>query len=360
MARTSDHIVAAKTGAEAHNRRTKTLSYVRSELTSQNESWEADEFRSVHAAITHAQKLYKQLQGRKLPSNANPIREGVVVIKADTSLDDVKAYAAAVEARFGVRPLAIYLHKDEGHVGQRASSPKWTPNLHAHIIWDFQRKDGTMIAIGRQGCRDLQTMAAQALGMERGKASDARHLTSIEYKVKKETEQLEAVRTEADTLIAKKEKAEKALETQIRHLEEAQQRGEDVEQKIREKQAKLDMIRQDLERLIPARSALSGLTLDDLANLQEVTSARTKLGAKLQNLGEVRVGTADARGTTAIYAKVGGNELRGAYLNKWQRLLDYGLMTLRDVAAWVFSKDLDNTQSIERDEGLRTPRFGRF
>ncbi len=62
-------------------------------------------------------------------------REGVVLIKETTTLDDLLRFTEVVQQRFGIRPLQIFIHRDEGHYENGTN--EWKPNLHAHIVWDW-------------------------------------------------------------------------------------------------------------------------------------------------------------------------------------------------------------------------------
>jgi len=48
-------------------------------------------------------------------AGCSPVREGVLLIKPDTTLADVKKFGEECQRRWGITPLQIFLHKDEGH-----------------------------------------------------------------------------------------------------------------------------------------------------------------------------------------------------------------------------------------------------
>ena len=48
-------------------------------------------------------------------AGCSPIREGVLLIKPDTTLEDVRRFGEECQERWGITPLQIFLHKDEGH-----------------------------------------------------------------------------------------------------------------------------------------------------------------------------------------------------------------------------------------------------
>ena len=82
MGATSIHVQAVKPGSEIHNFREKELDYVRPELSHLNESWVAD---SISHRLESAKQRYLDTVGQKMQAKAAPIREGVIVIKQETS-----------------------------------------------------------------------------------------------------------------------------------------------------------------------------------------------------------------------------------------------------------------------------------
>ncbi len=47
-------------------------------------------------------------------AGCSPIREGVLLIKPNTTLEDVRRFGEECQERWGITPLQIFLHKDEG------------------------------------------------------------------------------------------------------------------------------------------------------------------------------------------------------------------------------------------------------
>lgn len=52
---------------------------------------------------------------QRVRQGCSPIREGVVNIKPDTTMEDLLRYVERVHERWGIRALQIHIHKDEGH-----------------------------------------------------------------------------------------------------------------------------------------------------------------------------------------------------------------------------------------------------
>ncbi len=249
--KTSSHFKASLDGAELHNERLKELDYVRKDLSHLNEYWKAPGFISVKQAKKDVANRYMAAHGRKLPKNATPIQETVVVIKEDTTMAQLQDLAKEIEKKWGYKPLAIYIHKDEGHENAFRAG-KWVPNLHAHMVFDTADSKGeTLKTVGdkirryqrakwekkeaeaatREGRQprsfsepafwkkptydELQTITAQILDMERGVSSNQRHLDAITYKVKARQKTLENLHQ----AIVKGERKFKGLNTMIRNLE---------------------------------------------------------------------------------------------------------------------------------------------
>ena len=81
-----------------------------------------------------------------------PIREGVLLVRSDTTLADVRKFSEECQRRWGITPLQIFLHKDEGHWlnGQPEAEDKesfkvgdrwFKPNYHAHIVFDWMNHE---------------------------------------------------------------------------------------------------------------------------------------------------------------------------------------------------------------------------
>lgn len=214
MSKTSIHIEPCKIGSsEQHNQRLKHLDYVRPDLSPQNESWVG--VADLPAHLEQLRILVKEKTGRAMQQKATPIREGVIVIKQDTTIAQLRGLADAIEQRWGIKTLQIYTHKDEGHTDSDGS---WKPNLHAHIVFDWVNHDtGKSIKLSKQDMAEMQTMVADCLEMVRGESSDIKHLGAIQYKTQAEEQRLR-------TLKEKTMKEEQARE-------QAQAKAKEVEQK---------------------------------------------------------------------------------------------------------------------------------
>lgn len=184
MGATSIHVQAVKPGSEIHNFREKELDYVRPELSHLNESWVGD---TISHRLENAKQRYFDTVGQKMQAKAAPIREGVIVIRQQTTMQELRHFAAVCKERFGIEAFQIHIHKDEGYMNAK----QWTPNLHAHVVFDWTQPNGKSVRLSRDDMAELQTIAAETLGMERGVSSDKKHLSAMQYKTERAKEQLQ-------------------------------------------------------------------------------------------------------------------------------------------------------------------------
>jgi len=197
MQKTSIHIVPVKPGGETHNRREKELDYVRKELSHLNESWEID---TVDKRLASIRERYTATTGQRIQKKATPIREGVAVIGENTTMEQLREFARRAEHMFGIKTIQIHIHRDEGH----GSAKEWKPNLHAHLVFDWTDSQGKSLKLKRQDMAELQTLLAECLAMQRGKSSDKKHLSALQFKTASEERKVKALKSELSHLKAKK------------------------------------------------------------------------------------------------------------------------------------------------------------
>ena len=241
MAQTSDHIKPCNIGSsEAHNKRTpeylehigREKFYIRTDLTLRNSSWVSPlmEGRDLTTYYNDIARMVKEKTGRamqtkertvtdkktgktRVVSGSSPLRESVVVCKADTTVDQLRQYCDRCHERWGITALQIFIHLDEGHYGIPGDESTWKPNCHAHIVWDWMNHEtGKSCKLGREDTSLMQDMVAECLDMERGTR-------------KEETGKLHLERT--DFIIAKQKYEMEEAASRKKHL--------DHENKVREK-----------------------------------------------------------------------------------------------------------------------------
>ena len=204
MGATSIHVQAVKPGSEIHNFREKELDYVRPELSHLNESWVGD---SISHRLESAKQRYLDTVGQKMQAKAAPIREGVIVIKQETTMQELQQFATVCKERFGIEAFQIHIHKDEGYMNAK----QWTPNLHAHVVFDWTQPNGKSVRLSRDDMAELQTIASETLGMERGVSSDRKHLSAMQYKTECAKEQLQELSNDISSALDKHKDVQKTF-----------------------------------------------------------------------------------------------------------------------------------------------------
>ena len=266
MAQTSIHFQGVQGGSEEHNKRLKKLDYVHHELSSQNDYWQSD---SQEARLAFVTQNAKAKTGRKMQAKATPIREAVVVIDDNTTMDDLKNLSKRLNDRFGIDVFQIAIHKDEGY---KKSKDGIKLNLHAHLVADWtDHETGKSLKLNRQDMAEMQTICAEVLAMERGKSSDKKHLTAMQFKEQKAKE-------EAEVAINRKKLADKFTDVRLDELKRVssslqEKRNElaDVTNECKEQAKKVENLRSQMQfskgvvdsrikRIETLRSEISGLS----------------------------------------------------------------------------------------------------
>ena len=241
IAKASEHIKPCNIAqCERHNRRdadyiaslNPAWLYIRLDLTHNNECYIAPcmEGRTLQQHYDFIKVLVKKMTGRamqekdveykdkngkiRVRKGSSPIREGVVNIKPDTTMDDLLRYVNKVHEKWGITAIQIHIHRDEGHYENPEDESTWQPNLHAHIIWDWiDHTTGKSFKLNADDMSQIQDMVAEALEMERGKRkadTGAAHLERNEYILKVQEEKKEKLQAEIAEEEAKAEKMAQA------------------------------------------------------------------------------------------------------------------------------------------------------
>ena len=237
--------------AEAHNRRDKAYceavarkfghTYFWDELQHLNLSWRNPAYSKPLPELFEDMKvLVKQKTGRamqckpvettdrktgkkKTRSGCSAIREGCPPIKPDTRIEDFAPFVHWLEG-YGITVISIDLHHDEGHPDPETDD--LLPNHHAHIIVDWlNHETGKTVKIDNEVCKQMQTVLAESLDMERGTPKEdtgIEGLSAIEYKEKMASAHVKKLKQEQQELENRKSellKEQTAKETKIAELE---------------------------------------------------------------------------------------------------------------------------------------------
>jgi hypothetical protein len=184
--KTSINFKAAKSDSEIHNFRKKSFDYIRKDLTPKNEYWMEQK---IADRLLKIESYCKEKSGRKLQKNAMPVREAVVVIKENTTMQDLHNLSKRLEEELKIRIFQIAIHKDEGHYDK--DTKEWKPNYHAHLVADWQDlQTGKTLKHQSFHYSKMQDLAAECLEMERGVSGSLTRLEAVEFKIKKKEEDL--------------------------------------------------------------------------------------------------------------------------------------------------------------------------
>ena len=185
MAKASIHINPIKSSSEIHNKRLKDFDYIRKDLSEKNEMWEE---RSITEVRKEIEEKYFRSVGQKMQKTAEPIREGVVLLNPEHTMEDLFRLKEKLYEKLGIKTFQIYIHRDEGHwKSEEKLKQHWAPNLHAHMVFDWTDTKGKSLRLNRKEMSQIQDIVAETLDMERGQRATVtgrKHLNPLEYKAK--------------------------------------------------------------------------------------------------------------------------------------------------------------------------------
>lgn len=223
--------------SEAHNLRTpeymrnigESKIYLIPELVADNEHWINPRIGDydLQTHYDNIKQMVKSKTGRAMQEKererktksgkiikvvgCSPIREGVLLIKSDTTLEDVRRFGKKCQQRWGITPLQIFLHKDEGHWlnGKPDADDKesfqiggrwFKPNYHAHIVFDWMNHEtGKSYKLNDDDMTQMQTLLSEILSMERGQSKTETgkdHLERNDFIIEKQRAELERIEAE--------------------------------------------------------------------------------------------------------------------------------------------------------------------
>ena len=230
----------------------KSKIYIVPELTADNEQWMNPGFGDPDLQVHYdnIKRMVKEKTGRAMQekererkgkngkiikvAGCSPIREGVLLIRPDTTLADVQKFGEECRRRWGITPLQIFLHKDEGHwlsgqpeAGDKESfkvGERWfKPNYHAHIVFDWMNHDtGKSRKLNDEDMTEMQSLASDILLMERGQSkviTGKEHLERNDFiieKQKAELQRMDAAKRYKEEQIGLAEQKLKQVKSEIR------------------------------------------------------------------------------------------------------------------------------------------------
>ena len=277
--------------SEAHNRRTaeylanirKEKFYIRTDLMAGNETWVSPDFGEATLTDRYNQiaAMVKEKTGRAMQTKdrervnkktgkvtivrgSTPLKEGVVVIKEDTTMEQLQKFCKVCNERWGVTALQVFIHRDEGHYGIPGDDATWKPNLHAHIVWDWMNHDtGKSCKLDEKAMSEMQTVLAECLEMERGISKEItgkEHLERTDFILAKQKQEAERVKAEKEAALAAKEKAEKERQTIEGENKAKEQYRQSLDTEIADKERQLkDERKAKMDSILDSVSSLVGV-----------------------------------------------------------------------------------------------------
>lgn len=241
--KTSINIKPCNIGSsEAHNGRTAEYLanirnekfYIRTDLMAGNETWVSPDFGEAMLTDRYNQiaAMVKEKTGRAMQTKdrervnkktgkvtivrgSTPLKEGVVVVKDDTTMKQLRQFCKVCRERWGITALQVFIHRDEGHYGVPGDNATWKPNLHAHIVWDWMNHEtGKSCKLDEKAMSEMQTVLAECLEMERGTSKEVtgkEHLERTDFIIAKQKQEAEQAKAARQAAIAAKEEAEAEL-----------------------------------------------------------------------------------------------------------------------------------------------------
>ena len=290
--KTSINIKPCNTGSsEEHNRRkaeylariNKEKFYIRTDLMASNEAWVAPELGNTSLADRYNQiaQMVKEKTGRAMQTKdrervnkqtgkvtivrgSTPLKEGVVVINESTSMEQLQRFCEVCKERWGITPLQVFIHRDEGHYSNPQDPATWKPNLHAHIVWDWMNHEtGKSCKLDEKAMSEMQTILAECLEMERGISKELtgkKHLERTDFIIAKQKQEAEQAKAEKEAALSAKEEAEaERISLEVENKAKAE-RSAALDSEIADKQKKRDDIRKNtVDGILDSVGSLVGI-----------------------------------------------------------------------------------------------------
>lgn len=246
------------------------------------------------ALANYFNRTHQKIQTKNLRFSA------VVTINENHSLQDVQNLAFKIEQIYGFQPIQIAIHRDEGHFitdesGQKVKDENgnfiFDANLHAHIEFFALDKQG----INRYKSKDryrinkeLQTLVANELGMQRGKDYAAlgqkppKHLTRQEYAKYKAMSERQALKEQSWV------KENERLKVDLASLKEINETNKQIREQLKQSganradYAKLEQEISDYRQKIKNKELI---TKNEIEKFK--TDYLTKLDEKMAKIAEL-------------------------------------------------------------------------
>lgn len=332
--KTSINIKPCNIGSSGpHNKRTaeylaniaKGKLYIRTDLMANNEAWVAPELGDTSLTDRYNQiaAMVKEKTGRAMQTKdrervnkktgkvtivrgSTPLKEGVVVINESTTIEQLRHFCGVCKERWGITPLQIFIHRDEGHYGTPGDVATWKPNLHAHIVWDWMNHDtGKSRKLDEKAMSEMQTLLAECLDMERGtskKMTGKEHLERTDFIIAKQKQEAEQAKAEKEAALSAKQKAEAEQLSLDRENKAKEERSAVLDSEIAEKEKQRDDIRRGkMDSILDSVGSLVGV--GKTATLEKEYRQIKEENDRLKNAFQPAVNKAVEERTKALVAE---------------------------------------------------------
>ena len=311
--------------SEAHNRRDKEYLksldpkkiYIRLDLISENETYISPGMggKTLQEYLNMLRDMVKEKTGRAMQEEdvkykdkngkthsrrgSSPLREGVVVIKETTTMEDLLKFTDSVQERWGINAIQIHIHRDEGHYEDIDRRIGWKPNLHAHIVWDWMdHSAGKSRKLNVKDMSQMQDLLAEVLEMQRGQRKSEtglEHLERNEFILKKQEAKNQALREDRDNLLSTLKSIGNAMDIKEEDLF--------VHNLVTDPlvNAALESINSELATPFPVLGGKEEWRTDRLKAVKKIlTDLQTKLRGLSQRLANLLRPTADAESDVTL------------------------------------------------------------
>lgn len=268
MAISSINIQPSSGNAIIHNERIFDVAYA----LKNDDVNEYHRFASISETRKAIYEDYKEHHGRKLNTKATPIREAVVNLNENHTMEDLKKLSEMLDKDYQMKVLHIAIHRDEGHIDKTGEEKI---NYHAHIVfsnYDFDKH--ITIKRDKDVMRKLQTDVANCLGMERGEENSQkvrldhrqykRAMQEVEEKTKELQRELKEVKQENTELKYSFKEMQKTI-TSLENLTAEQKRElHSLNSKVKNEKAEYEELLKKLDDLKQEKAPKTNeIVLDD-------------------------------------------------------------------------------------------------
>ena len=214
---------------QLHNTRQSEIDYliepILANITDTDLSIEFDKKYALMKAIATKNKSYVKEYGNHILEAVVAISEDQAkqIIKEDGNADRLfkgfEQTAQDIKVRYGLEPLQVSLHLDEGHEKQiqsdKVSGKDYSHNIHCHITflnYDFKQEKTVLRTLKKSDWENMQDISASAFkkhGMDfkrdKKKLSKGKdHLERNEFVAQQQLKDIESLQTEIDQIINNK------------------------------------------------------------------------------------------------------------------------------------------------------------